>query len=338
MRTFAKDAFIIALFGLLALFCAVKAFGQPQAPPVVPMPPQAPPVKDRPLQYREGQQAAAKLNQPLVVFIGTPPRPIAGAVSCVAYFLPDYPPECIVVTERGGSTWRATLGVKANDSDIRRAAGLEVTPRAVPFRKLRLGEVPIADDSEDVAGRLAFLKDLVPYQSAKNTQTTFRRWSGVIVPSPRLSLENKWQVPGGLDGVHGWSSQLLKSKEAFASEFLVRQDPSDGSSAITWGRIYPDGTTFADVLRNESGVVFEVRVADKRDGIWERFTAYRNVNARPNGYVPVSSRQCRECHDAAGRSEYAGAAIPGADGVLSDPIDVIERGESVQGGFGTRLP
>lgn len=326
MKTTWLDWFIVACAVLTFLIGAAIAGAQPaNAPPV-----KAPPVK---AQSESPPPMVAK-SLPLVVFSHLTFRAIDG----VNVKRDDswHPSPAISIYPLGYGQG-VVLPANATDAQIRREAGLEQPIRAVPFRRLRAGEVPIVDGSEDVAGRLPFLRDLVPYTSATNTQTTFRRWSGVIVPSSRDSLENKWRVPGGLDGVHGWSSQLLKSRNAVASEFLVRQDPGDHSSAITWGRAYPDGSIFADVLRNSDGHVFEVRVAEKFGDQWRRFVAYRHDAARPVGYVRPTSRQCVECHSSAGRSEYAGAAIPGADGILSDPIDVIERGESVQGGYGLSL-
>lgn len=211
-----------------------------------------------------------------------------------------------------------------------------VSREAIPFGR-RPGEIAQPDDDADATGLVAMLIDLEPYTSARNTQVTFRRWSGYIAPSPRSALLLKWRVPGGLENVHGWSSRLYRSRGLKPWVGLGRQDPDDGSSAITWMRSYPDGAVFADVLRNDAGKVFEIRMAEKREGRWERFVAFKDATARPHGYAPLKSRQCVECHAGAGVAEYGGAANPGGDTVLSDPVPILERGESVQGGYGLQL-
>lgn len=223
-----------------------------------------------------------------------------------------------------------------NDDIVGEIRRLErpVSLRAIPFR---FGEVhrPTADDRLDP--QLAeMLKGMEPYTTATMTQHTGRREIGVIWPKSRRVLENKWNVPGHLDGVQGWSSRLYKTRGVKASVFLVAQDANDPVSAITWGRSYPD-VDFADVLRNAKGKVFEVRMASKENGRWQRFIAYSDPHARPQGYVRPTSKQCIECHRQAGVSAYDDAAIPGADTILSDPLPNLEAGQSVQGGYRTRL-
>lgn len=302
------------------------------AQPAALEPPMAQPLPDT---YAAAYAQAVKEKKPLVLFVACPPRVVPG---CVDFWMAELngsaKPRIVVVRLPLNDAWNnRTLPANATNAEIR---GLEVSRGASPF--LRPGEVPIADADDDDADSLpAFLRDLVPYTTAKNTQTTFRRLRGYIAPSPRASLELKWRVPGHLAGVHGWSSRLFKSRDSMPTVGLVRQDSNDDSSAITWGRNYPDGSTFADVLRNEQGKVFEIRVASKQAGQWERFVAFSDASARPHGYVRPTSKQCAGCHDQAGVSAYGGAAIPGADTVISDPFDVLERGESVQGGNGLSL-
>lgn len=230
-----------------------------------------------------------------------------------------------------------------------RRSRIVYTPRLVPAeQEVRREPIPFeglpaprtVDDSRprgSLPPHLPFLADLEPYTSARYTQQTFRRWSGVITSASRSTLERKWLFPGGLADVEGWTSELRKSRNATARIFLKRQDPDDGNSAVTWDRAYPDGSVFADVLRNSSGDVFEVRVAERRDGQWDRFVAYRNISARPHGYRPLASRQCASCHDQAGVSEYSQGAVPGGGGVLSEPIEPVENRHNVQGGYGTQL-
>ena len=98
-------------------------------------------------------------------------------------------------------------------------------------------------------------------------------------PQRNHELPHTLQQSGGLEGVTGWYSELFRSYHA--------------RGATGW----EVGATFADVLRNASGVVFEHREATKReDGSWDRFIVYRNRDARPAGYKGISARKCVECH------------------------------------------
>jgi hypothetical protein len=343
---------------LTFLLLASVAFAQPALPPksYPPLPPKeaqidepAPPVYES--AYMNVMNNAAKRGKIAVIFVGHDGTVlgrnlgngnlISGRVDSVE----DYPAKCIIISEpnpdSGWMKWKATLRANATDDEFREAiTGRTVSLPASPFlpsSNLRPGEVRIADADKTWPVGLSFLNDLEPYTSATMTQQSLRRWSGVIVPVSRDSLELKWRVPGHLAGVRGWSSTLYRSRNLKPSTYLVRQDPDDGNSAVTWDRTYPEGFVHADVLRNADGKPFEVRVAEMIDGRWNRYIARSDPSARPLGYHPPTRKQCVECHSVAGRGEYSGAAIPGGGGVLSDPIPVIERGESVQGGFGTRL-
>ncbi len=118
----------------------------------------------------------------------------------------------------------------------------------------------------------------------------------------------------------------------------MRQDPNDGDSAVTWDRKYPTGFVFFDVLRNREGKNFETRVSEMMsDGRWDRYILFSDPKTAPHGFVSPTQGQCVECHSQAGRSDYGGAAVPGGGGILSDPYQDLERGRTVQGGFGTRL-
>lgn len=195
-------------------------------------------------------------------------------------------------------------------------------------RSLPVGQIP----------SLKFLDDLERYMPAVRTQFSQRRVVGNLGSVPRSRLELKWNHPGGTAHlqVDGITSALYRSRNTRAVVFLKRQNPQDRASVVTWDRTYKDGQVFADVLRYR-GRIFEARAAVKRSGEWDRFVAYFDIEARPPGYQRLTSSQCAECHSQAGLAEYQGAAIPGGDGILSDPIPQVESGEVVQGGNGTRL-
>lgn len=278
---------------------------------------------------------------PLVVYAGVPAQDIEGTVQFTGPATLD---------EQG----RPGIMYKFWDSDqwyrVPPSAAIrfylperKVSQPASPFKVRGVSLSPadggppvIADADERWPVGLSFIGDLERYTPAKNTQHTTRRWSGGLGSVSRSSVEIKWNVPGGLVGVSGWKSTLYRSKIR-ARVYLGRADANDSVSAVTWHRSYPDGATFADVLRNDAGQMFEVRVAEKVNGEWRRYVAFKDVEARPHGYAPQTSRQCAACHVMAGAVEYGAAAIPGGDTVLSDPFDDVERGMYWQGGNGTQL-
>lgn len=320
---------------------------QPPAVPNGPPPiPDGPPAVIKELPERSfGPSKKAARQWPTgdhVLFVGVDEVPVGNRATFrddEAYERPG------VYWISSAGNWRVADGHDPEQS-IREREGM-VSRSAVPFsakRRLpqRRGELlrPTVEDDRRDPRFAAMLEGMEPYETASQTQTTFRRVIGFIRPDSRLVVPSKWNAPGHLDGVEGWSSRLYKTRGTAAQVFLARQDPFDPVSAVTWSRNYPDGTHFADVLRGPGGEVFEVRMAEKSGGRWNRFTAFADASARPAGYVRPNARQCVDCHNGAekpGTSAYGGSAIPGGDSVFSDPFDLLEAGRVVQGGNGTQL-
>lgn len=274
--------------------------------------------------YAEGRRESIATGRPLAVFVGRAARVVPGRLACEAPSLHGFAIGDVVECRPSGGGLFFERYLEKGVQPI----------QAAPFRE---GEVRTVDDDKDAISLVAFLGEMEPYARARRSQISFRRWQGFIAPFPRSRLDPKWNTPGGLIGVSGWSSRLYRTKGTKAREFLIRQDPGDSSSTVTWDRSYPDGTAFADVLRNDKGKIFEIRLAEKLDGVWDRYVAYRNRDARPHGYAPPGREMCVACHRKAGRSEYGEAANPGGDDVFSDPMEALEHGGTVQGGQGTRL-
>ncbi len=331
MKTWIIDTIALAIIGFVVAFAfgftVARVCGQPAQ---APKPPQAPPmIDDAPLEpYKAAWDEAAATGRPLVVYVGTPAKAVAGCV-------------VVSVAELNGSARQRTLKgdvEPGRDSITFTEIGEAIAPPA--GRVVSREAAPFAGpDVDDAAQFVPVLAELERYQRATMTQQSFRRWSGYIAPFPRLRQEAKWQIPGGLVGVQGWSSRLYRTRGLRTQAYLTRQDPSDGSSTITWAHTFPVGSVFADVLTNAHGAIFEIRLAEKADDGWQRFVAYKNVAARPHGYAVPSRNACRECHAGAGRSEYGAAegANPGADTVLSVPLEPVEGGRTVQGGNGLSL-
>lgn len=288
--------------------------------------------------YQAGQVEAKVKGLPLVVFVGVEPFEVRGAVSCWAYALDNGAITngvVVAVPDREvGLSWRDTLPGNASEESIRRAAGLGASPPAIPFynpsSSPKPGQRRTADDSW-LLRQLPFLSELEPYDTATRVQYTERRETGYIASYPRSSAEAKWNVAGGLLGVRGWTNELLRKAKMGVGLGRVRGD------AITWQPTYEDGAVFADVLRNERGVVFEVRVAEKNDGVWDRYVAYRDAGAFPPGYSPIRRSSCQECHAVAGDALYGNSpAVPGGDTIISHPIPQVESGATFQDGRGVR--
>lgn len=294
---------------------------------------QPPSVPDGPPRVPDGPPEVKELPTPTgnhVVFVNTDKRTV-GSYQTIRNDNLDLPTGIYLVVNNGWHRVNVGFDPLVAITTLER----EASRSAIPFVKRR-GELQRTVDDDRNDPRFAvILQGMVPYETATKTQTTFRRVVGFIRPEARSVVLNKWNVPGHLDGVSGWSSRLYKN--ASAQVFLTRQDPLDSVSAVTWSRSYPNDTWFADVLRGPTGEVFEVRMAHKTDNSWQRFVAFSNATAKPIGYIRPSSKDCRDCHKESGVSAYGGSAIPGGDSIFSDPFDLLEAGRVVQGGNGTQL-
>lgn len=225
-----------------------------------------------------------------------------------------------------------------------------VQPMASPFdpfssrNKRRSAQLDRLQENE---GSLPswFPKEAIRYESAKYTQTVANGTETRKVS--RSSLEKKWNVPGGLVDLHGWKSELYKLpgyepdqgrkkigvfvghywqnlNGSFALDSNGNKKPHY-QSETAYQRKYPDGAWFADVLRNDDGNVFEIRVAEKYKGDWDRFIQYQDKSSRPIGYVRPSVEKCVECHSEAGTGTYSpNAWVPGGDTIISDPYKGLE--------------
>ena len=167
------------------------------------------------------------------------------------------------------------------------------------------------------------------YKSARYTQAIYTLNNGpAIDPVDRGLLKEEWQVPGGMEGVHGWKSDLYKFvpdgwQREWQQRKPVRNSFGNFQYELGFHRAYPDGTFFVDAL-SHNGRPFEVRVREKNDGQWTSYIAWKDVNARPPGYAGLT-KKCAECHNQAGSGEYGVGLVPGADTVISDPFDGLER-------------
>jgi hypothetical protein len=142
---------------------------------------------------------------------------------------------------------------------------------------------------------------------------------------PVSRLEEKWRVSGGMEGLSGWKSDkyrtLPPNGEVKTWTELIPVTNRFGLIQLNKGirRSYPDGTRFDDILSTE-GIVFEHRVRRKESGVWKSEIIYENKLARPEGYTGLKV-SCSSCHSQTGTGIYGAGLVPGADTIISDPLD-----------------
>lgn len=165
------------------------------------------------------------------------------------------------------------------------------------------------------------------FTSAKNTQAIgILDERDFIRPVPITALESKWQSPGGLEGVQGWTQQKYRfvPSQRQVRRWIGNIGVRNSSGYIQQNRgllrDYPDGTRFDEVLTNSrTGVVFEHRVREKIAGVWKSEVHHKDEENFPTGYTGLKVT-CSSCHGQAGSGEYGVGLIPGGDTVLSDPL------------------
>lgn len=126
-----------------------------------------------------------------------------------------------------------------------------------------------------------------------------------------------WQVSGGMEGLSGWKSIKLTnvSKESVAVRSVGIPISGAGQDLPGFRWSYPDGALFADLLVNNDGRAFELRVREKVAGKWVSTIAFEDDAAAPKGYKGAG--RCATCHDKAGDSQQYGIMIRGNDGCFS---------------------
>ena len=303
--------------------------------------PALPPMKPAPVlpDYFHGYAAAKASGAVCVVFVNAPERKIPGAECYTSHPLTDGIDNVILVTVPARSI-RKYLPATATDAAIERAVQ-EVSRVRDPFdhfnRRTALREArAVARFSVENKGpwveSIAFPVGMVRYRPSKFTQE-IAVTTGLdniardrITPVDRANLLIKWRAPGGMEEIDDWDSDLYKYVPVSIRPFIADINVFNGTNFQPnrgWRRTYPDGTQFHDVL-SKDGVVFEHRVREKVNGAWESFVAYKDVSARPAGYVGLSGQRCQSCHVEAGTGGYAVGLVPGSDTVISDPFPALE--------------
>lgn len=172
--------------------------------------------------------------------------------------------------------------------------------------------------------RVPILAEMEPYTRAQNTQLLFNRTERQIVS--RSVLKAKWNIPGGLEGVHGWKSRsfrlLTKPPVEYLGTIYVLNSFGYRQPEQGWKRSYHIGDCFVEELSTDTGP-FELRVSEKRANGWEFYVAWSDPSARPIGYRRPTRKQCLACHNEAGTGSYNAGLVPGGDHVFSDPFKEV---------------
>jgi hypothetical protein len=148
---------------------------------------------------------------------------------------------------------------------------------------------------------------------------------------PVASLERKWQVSGGMEGIRGVTSHkyatLPRPPRTWAGPIAVHNGRNLQDN-IGLKRSYPAGSRFDDILTYR-GRVFEHRARTKDADGWRSRVLWSDRSARPPGYAGLSVT-CASCHDEAGTGKYDAGLVPGGDTVLSDPLDWSKAGRMLR--------
>lgn len=193
-----------------------------------------------------------------------------------------------------------------------------------------LDRLPEAQPPDNWPRSVPFLRGMVRYNPARYTQSIFTLNSRPAIRAvPRTALLRKWQVPGGLENAQGWKSELYLLDGQYTYQWQERMPVVNqfGSTQYELGnrRSFYDGNLFADVL-SKDGKVFELRVAEKQNGEWRRYVAYKDESARPAGYagLKVSCASCHGGREGPGTGNYGAGLVPGGDSVISLPFKGLE--------------
>lgn len=180
----------------------------------------------------------------------------------------------------------------------------------------RPGEVAaVGDPKSRWPKAIPFPEGAVRYHTAKWTQEPGP--NGEVVKVPRSNHEMIWRVPGGMDTVSGWTSDLFRSPSPRVQTWRG-QMPGVPFSMSGFKREYLEGAWVYDNL-SYRGKSFELRIREFKNGKWDAYVAWKSVENRPPGYTGLKQK-CASCHDQAGLP-----GRPGGHTIFSDPFFELER-------------
>lgn len=302
--------------------------------------PQTPPIEKIAAEssdpYETALAEAVKARKPLVVFVRCESQKAPGAVTVRVNHLPGIgaePAVVFAVPAPGGHKFYRVLpgGDVASEIALRES---EVSRAASPFDKFNqrsAGKTALREARGE--GKASWptsvrLIGMERYEPATATQSIFKYTGnphGIIRSVPRADTEAKYRVPGGLLGVSGWRSELYRYTPTKPRQWFGMIGVTNSLGSVqyeaAYQRSYDDGCEFDDVLINtDTDRVFEHRIAQKVDGKWERFIAFKDQSERPDGYIPPRSGECATCHSDAAKGKYGVGLPAGSDEIFSEPF------------------
>jgi hypothetical protein len=227
--------------------------------------------------FWDALKQAKTTNNPLVVFAGIPAQKVPGVVVFAggADLDPKGRPSVLIYLPVNGEVQggrRYDPGINVLET-LGRQMAQEYQPLAVPFVRPDLrGDGKAAGPWP---GMFPFPKRLNRFKPTQVTQEIFVLGNNgidrdVINAVPRSRLEAKWQVPGGMEGIKGWKSDLYRyvpyEPDHWIGDISVLNSFNNFQKNRGHLRSYPDGTEFHDVLSKDD-VVFEHRIRDKAGNI-----------------------------------------------------------------------
>ena len=221
---------------------------------------------------------------------------------------------------------RPTVETIAQAARARKELALRSVPFSDPFPV-------VADGERNAAGLRSSLlpSEFVPYTRTNYSQSLAvvnnredNRLFKLVQDDTGINFHREnpnrlepWAVPGGLHGLSGWRSRLFVALPPGGIIKVWRERVPVVNShplpKVRWS--FPDGTRFADVLENQDGQPFEVRIREKSNGEWHSKVMLLG-EAAPSGYTGTD-RRCVECHKHAGRNMQYGVSLRGDDGNFS---------------------
>ena len=151
-----------------------------------------------------------------------------------------------------------------------------------------------------------------------------RRWipdtEGVQNVSSNPNSASPWRVPGGLEGYTGWRSYLGSTVDPDKVQSYIDYVDAGARRDLPMRRWkFPPKTTFVDLLVDEDGKPFELRMRRNHSGEWKSEKVWSaKVSSSYRGHLG-SGRTCSDCHSKPSTSEGYGIRLRGDDGAFSFP-------------------
>lgn len=336
-----------------ALLTLVLIVGQP----LPPIPQELPPIPRE--SYEEARDRARENQLPIAIFVGKSRRDVVGMVSISTSigFFEGYPSACIIIGDDKGN-WKATLLTNATDKQIIDAVK-GVSQSANPFDQSNKRS-SAEDDPWLPVGEQEDIRKLWPktlefptglrfynrtrwgqYIAVTNEQLNIQPWPadkhapfgrsrdnplGLPALNPNIN-DPHWRTPGGLHNITGWKSYVGLSlpKDGLIDFWEGRTPVFNAPNGYLHKKLwrFPRGTLFVDLL-TYNDKPFEVRYREKEKE-WESFVAYKDPEARPEGYTSakaITGKRCATCHEEAdsGEGSQYHLVLRGNDGVRSFPV------------------